>query len=103
MSLRAKQSRFAYMVAQLIVHAYGLGYEVTLGHAMRCQDCPVGLANSNHKIKLAIDLNLFKDGEYLTRTDDYRPLGEFWKAIGGTWGGDFDDGNHFSLSHNGVA
>jgi hypothetical protein len=102
MSIRKKQSIFAHRVALLILHADALGYEVTLGHAMRCQDCPVGIPNSNHKIRLAIDLNLFRDGEYLTKTEDYAPLGEYWKSIGGSWGGDFDDGNHFSFAHSGV-
>jgi len=46
--------------------------------------------------RLAIDLNLFKDGEYLTDTEDHRFLGEFWESLGGTWGGRWDDGNHYS-------
>ena len=29
-------------------------------------------------------------------------LGEYWESIGGSWGGRFNDGNHYSLEHNGV-
>jgi len=61
-----------------------------------------GIRNSLHEKRLAIDLMLFKDGVYLTRTEDYEPLGLFWESIGGTWGGRFNDGNHFSLTHEGI-
>jgi len=105
-SLREKQSRFAYLASLLILYAYARGYEVTLGHAWRCEACPVGRANSNHKLKLAIDLNLFRDGSYLNATEDHRELGEFWKSLAPDcrWGGDFSqpDGNHYSLEHYGV-
>jgi len=103
-TLREKQSRFALMVAQLILFAYSEGYEITLGHAERCEVCPVGLANSNHKVRLAIDLHLFRDGSYLRSTEDHRVLGEFWEDLArdARWGGRFGDGNHYSLEHHGV-
>jgi hypothetical protein len=98
MSLRKKQSIFVLMVAALIIWAYIKGYEFTFGDAW---------ARSGHKKlslhydRLAIDLNLFKDDEYLIRTEDHLQLGEFWEMIGGSWGGRYDDGNHYSLEHNG--
>lgn len=101
MSLGNKQRKFSLMIAQLIVWAYEQGYEVTLGHALRCPDCPVGRKTSLHKSKLAVDLNLFKDGVYLTTTEDHRPLGEKWESMGGSWGGRFNDGNHYSIEHQG--
>jgi hypothetical protein len=59
---------------------------------------------SLHRIRLAVDLNLFKDGKYLKDTDDHQELGEYWESIGGFWGGRFRnaDGNHYSLEHNGM-
>ena len=97
------------MVARLIDHAYEHGYELTFGDAYR--DPRVhghigfkegyGRRDSLHKERLAIDLNLFRDGKYLTQTEDHRPLGEFWEAIGGSWGGRFHDANHYSLEHKG--
>jgi hypothetical protein len=54
-----------------------------------------------HKSRLAVDLNVFRDGKYLTTGEQYADLGEFWESIGGAWGGRFNDGNHFSFEHNG--
>jgi hypothetical protein len=106
--LRTKQSLFAVMVAQLIYKAQGMGYEVTLGEAWRdpewagiLADRKKGLRNSLHCDRLAIDLNLFRHGEYLTAAEDYEPLGTWWKAIGGSYGGDFGDHDHFSLAWGG--
>jgi len=61
-----------------------------------------GIRGSLHESKLAIDLNLFRDGKYLAQTHDHEPLGLYWESIGGAWGGRFNDGNHYSLEHNGV-
>jgi len=84
------------MVGLLIQWATINGFELTLGDAW----AKTGHSeNSLHYKRLAIDLNLFKDGKYLTETKDHEPLGSFWKSIGGSWGGDFKnkDGNHYSL------
>lgn len=96
-TLRQKQSRFVRMVVYLIHFAHSKGYELTFGDAYRDPRCNYGSEVSFHKKRLAIDLNLFKDGKYLTRTMDHRELGEYWESIGGTWGGRFEDGNHYSL------
>lgn len=103
-TLRQKQSRFARMVARLITKAEDMGYEVTLGEAWRSPEEAArrGFPRSLHVQRLAIDINLFRGGKYLTRTEDHRPLGEWWESIGGTWGGRFNDGNHYSLEHRGV-
>ncbi len=99
MTLLEYQIKFAKMVKVLLGVADALGYDYTFGHALRCCDCKVGNDKSLHKDKLAIDLNLFYRGAYLTETDSYRTLGEFWESIGGSWGGRFNDGNHFSLMY----
>lgn len=109
MTLGQKQRKLTLMIAQLIVFAYDNGYELTFGDAYRDarvhgnvgQKKSYSAANSLHKERLAVDFNLFRDGVYLTSTEDHRPLGEFWESIGGTWGGRFNDGNHYSLEHGG--
>ena len=49
--------------------------------------------------------NLFKDGKFLTSSEDHRTLGEFWKTLHPDccWGGDFSrpDGNHYSMEWQG--
>ena len=102
MTLGQTQRRFTLMVATLIAHAYEEGYELTFGDAYRDPRVTYGHDKSLHRKRLAIDLNLFKDGEYLTTTEAHRPLGEFWESIGGTWGGRFSDGNHYSTEWEGM-
>lgn len=109
MTLGQKQRKFTRMVADLIKFAYDNGYELTFGDAYRDPrvhgnvgtKTSYSSANSLHKERLAVDFNLFKDGVYLSQSDDHRPLGEYWESIGGSWGGRFNDGNHYSLEHGG--
>lgn len=99
MSLGNEQRKFSLMIGRLIVWAYAQGYEITFGDAW----AKTGhIDGSFHYKRLAFDLNLFKDGVYLKTTEDHRFLGEKWKSMGGSWGGDFKkpDGNHYSLGEN---
>lgn len=110
MTLGQTQRKFTLMIAQLINHAYERGYELTFGDAFRDPSvhgaqgfkASYSAGKSAHKWRLAVDFNLFKDGDFLTRTEDHKELGEFWESIGGTWGGRFNDGNHYSLEFQGV-
>jgi hypothetical protein len=96
-TLREKQSRFVMMTACLIKWAYDNGYQLTFGDAYARDGHK---KDSLHYDRLAIDLNLFKNGNFLFKTEDHLPLGEYWESIGGSWGGRFDDGNHYSLEYN---
>ena len=106
MSLGQDQRDFTKAIATLITWAYEHGYEITFGDAYRDprlhgefgEKVSYGNAKSFHKKRLAIDLNLFRDGKYLTKTSDHQVLGQMWEAMGGTWGGRFakKDGNHYS-------
>jgi hypothetical protein len=111
MTLRQKQSLFVQLVALLIQHAYDNGYELTFGECYRPPETAAimakqgkGISNSLHTQKLAIDLNLFKDGVFLSSSASHKPLGDYWKTLNPLcrWGGDFNDGNHYSIEHNGV-
>ncbi len=91
-----RQALFTRMVAALINYATELGYDLTFGDAY----AKTGhRKDSFHYERLAVDFNLFIDGVYQETTESHKPLGEYWKSIGGTWGGDFKnpDGNHYSL------
>ena len=112
------QRAFAREVPRLIDKAHELGYAVTLGDAFRDPRVfgEVGEAEgyghprSGHKRRLAIDLNLYRfdpttgKWDYLTETEDHRPLGEWWEmqAPENRWGGRFNDGNHYSKEFDGI-
>jgi hypothetical protein len=108
--LAQEQKKFTLMVAKLIEHAYAQGFELTFGEAYRTPEQAalnashgVGITHSLHCNRLAVDFNLFVNGEYQADSVAYQTLGEFWESIGGNWGGRFSkpDGNHFSLSFGG--
>ena len=114
MTLRQLQSEFAALVPRLIDKAIEMGFEVTLGDAFRDErvfghvgvKLGYGHPRSAHKKRLAIDLNLFKDGMYLGTTEAHRALGEWWERQHplARWGGRFSipDGNHYSMEHQGI-
>ena len=107
MSLLEQQLKFTLMVAKLINFAYENGFELTLGDAAR-MDNKGHKRGSFHYKRLAIDLNLFKNGKYLDKTEDHQMLGEWWEQKGITedlpltWGGRFknSDGNHYQLGND---
>lgn len=113
MTLRQKQSLFASLTARLIDQAIALGFEVTFGEtyrspeeAKRLAKLGKGIVNSLHCQRLAIDLNLFRDGVYLSSSASHEPLGVWWEAQSTedyecAWGGRFGDGNHYSIAHGG--
>lgn len=110
MSLVPFQQKFVRMQADLIVWAYANGYALTFGDAWRstsplkCPGCGEAhtyqdllvangfskVPHSEHNDRLAVDYNVWKDGELLPSGDErYRPLGEYWESLGGRWGGRF--------------
>jgi hypothetical protein len=96
-------------IAQLIIWLSDNGYEATFGEAHRPEWVAKeyakqgkGSANSLHIQRLALDIMLFKDGNYLTSSEEYKRVGAAWKVIhpDNRWGGDITsrpDGNHFSM------
>ena len=113
MTLREARCKFSSALASLILQAEALGYEIALDEGMErltAKD-PTSdhMPGSLHHSGLAQDVLLYLNGEYLTRTEDYTALGEFWEGLGKTlnlplaWGGRFThkDGNHFSLTWGG--
>lgn len=114
MKLSSKQQLFTKYIGALIHFATIKGYGLTFGDAFR--DARVhgqlgekksySASKSNHKVRLAVDFNLFVDGEYITDGEHpaYQELGAYWKSLNEwcEWGGDFNDANHFSFEHNGV-
>jgi len=100
--LLMRQQEFAAMLPTLLQFIIDNGYQYTLGDAYRDKRCPYGNRRSLHNERLAIDLNLFTDGRFLQSSEDHKIIGEYWESLGGSWGGRFNDGNHYSLSFNGM-
>jgi hypothetical protein len=112
MSLGEKQELFAVYLPKLINRAHKLGFAVRLKELYRPKEMAkiyhergTGILNSLHCDGLAVDLVLFKDGRPQWKTETYRELGDYWKTLDilCAWGGDFDDGGHFSIRHGGRA
>lgn len=110
MTLGEQQRLFARLVGTLLGYIYQEGFECTLDWCYRppevaayYADLGIGIRSSLHTIKLAIDLNLFKDGVWLRSTEDHRPIGEWWETQHPLcrWGGRFGDGNHYSFTRDG--
>ena len=113
MTLGEKQRVFTLLIAKLVAFAYSEGFELTFGDAYRDPRVhgAVGVkktyssANSVHKDRLAVDFNLFKNGKFLTSSEDHKALGTYWKTLHEDcrWGGDFSkpDGNHYSMAWQG--
>lgn len=108
MSLRDEQVFFVNNIMQLISHAQELEFEVTFGEAYRTPEQQeiyfrtgkTKTMDSYHLKRLAIDLNFFKDGKYLTAKEDLQELGDYWEGLSesNSWGGNwksFVDTPHF--------
>ena len=93
MKLGQKQELFMRLLPRLIDKAHELGFEIRGGDLFRdsrshgdygedkiCGDKKVyGHKRSCHKLKLAIDLNLIKDGVLVSSSEGHRELGEWWE------------------------
>lgn len=99
-TLGQKQRFFSRALADLLYYIYSEGYEVTFGDVWAHDG---HRPHSNHYQRLAADLNLFKDGVWLTSTKDHAAFGAYWKKLHPLcrWGGDWGDGNHYSIEHEG--
>ena len=91
------QALFAQKIARLILYIESEGYHVTFGDASAYKADGRHTSFSKHYERLAIDLNLFDaEWNWMQETSDHTKFGEYWESLGGTWGGRFRDGNHYS-------
>ena len=74
------------------------GMVATWGDAYRDKRCPYGSERSRHHDRLAIDINLIKDGQLIHDDTGHKDLGQFWLGLDKdcSWGGSFNDFNHYS-------
>lgn len=121
MSLSDKQWIFLQNIAKLIEYAKDNGYKLTGGELYRTEDqqwlyyngyeinngkLEKGIRksetmNSKHLSRLAIDLNIFKDGVLTYDYNDIEPLGLYWRSLheDNDWGGfwKWKDVPHFQM------
>ena len=100
MKLWEQRVRFSRAVTtELFPAMYKAGFLPALDYTKRCPECKVGKLGSKsfHALGLAVDINLYdKEGNYLSSGAEHMEFGEFWKSVGGSWGGDWNDANHYS-------
>ena len=113
MSLSSTQQEFTVAIAQLINFAHVQGIGLTFGDAFRDPRVhgdfgtkkSYSASKSTHKKRLAVDFNVFVDGEYIAdgNHEAYVTIGEEWERIHplARWGGRFQDSNHFSFEYMG--
>jgi hypothetical protein len=109
MSLSDQQWLFLQDIALLILYAGKKGYKLTGGQLHRPDELQeyyysVGKSQTlvnRHGQRLAIDFNIFYNGEYLNKSSDRlkcKRLGDFWEDLnplnrwGGSWRGKIESG-----------
>lgn len=129
LSLGQSQELFAVCIAKLILWLDSKGYKIRLvdvcpsstrkgyilklnakgqferiGDIVKFEDA-VHMNPGCHYFFTAGDLNLFKYNVWLNKGDEpiWQEAGAYWKSLhpNCTWGGDFKDANHFSITYNG--
>ncbi len=108
MKLSDKQQLFTHAIGMLLCYAHQQGYGLTFGDSYRDPRLhgkygtkkSYSSASSNHKLRLAVDLNLFVKDEYIQ--DSSHPvwieLHDFFENLGGASMISYD-ANHFSFIH----
>jgi peptidoglycan L-alanyl-D-glutamate endopeptidase CwlK len=99
MSMVPIQAEFLLDVCKLIQHATEQGWVVTGGELHRSLEqqqihVKAGRSktmNSQHMLRLAIDLMFFRDGQLTWDRAALAPIGEYWESLNpkNRWGGNF--------------
>jgi len=109
MKLSEQQFIFSRNFYKLFGAIFAMGYEVTFGECYRTTEQALwnsqhglGIKKSLHCDRMAIDLNIWKDGVLSNDPEDYSKAGKYWKALNplNRWGGDFstlNDYYHFEM------
>jgi hypothetical protein len=107
---------FCMNAAKLILYINEQGYACRFGEAWRTPEQAkwnaergIGIVNSLHCDRLAVDLLLSKDGVWLKGRESYIPFGQYWESLHplNRWGGDWNnndvedksdtDANHYEM------
>jgi hypothetical protein len=95
MALGQKQEEFTVMIAKLILWGDSQGYKMRLGEGFN--QAGIGhKKNSNHYIKLAQDIFIYKFGEYEQDMEAHKRMHDAWDTMGGAPRIE-KDMNHYSV------
>jgi hypothetical protein len=99
MSLREEQESFAKDTLKLFQEIFSQGFTFTYGEVARTLEqqklyLKLGRSKtlkSNHLVRCAIDLNIFKSGILVQDKSRLQKLGDFWESLDpkNRWGGNF--------------
>ncbi|WP_428743231.1 M15 family metallopeptidase [Tenacibaculum sp.] len=100
MKLSEYQQIFTSNISCLIQFAERSGYRLTFGEAFRTNEQQLlyvqtgksKTMNSNHLRRLAVDFNVFKNGNLTYKWEDIKPIGDYWESLheNNRWGGDWN-------------
>ena len=99
MTLGEHQEKFMRDVSKLLNHLLQNGYQIRGGELQRTQEQQQIYVNqgksktnkSNHLLKCAIDLHIFKNGSWLQSKQELQSIGDYWESLDNQnrWGGNF--------------
>ena len=108
MTLGQHQEAFMRDFSKLLIFIHQNGFEVRGGELLRTPEMQEiylrtgksKTSKSNHLVKCAVDLFIFKDGTWLQNREDLKMFGDYWCSLDpmNQWGGfyqTFYDGPHF--------
>ena len=95
--LGAKQEDFTLMLAKLIVWSYEQNYRIRMGDVFAKTGHK---ENSNHYLKLAADLNVYKPGATEQDMEAHKRMHNTWDQMGGA-PRIAEDMNHYSVKWEG--
>ncbi len=99
MTLGQRQEEFSLMLGKLIVWAYEQGYRIRMGEVFNAAGTGHKV-HSNHYIKLAADLLVYKPGATEQDMEAHRRMHDAWDALGGA-PRIAKDLNHYALEWKG--
>ncbi len=91
--------KFFQEISELISHfkVAGVDFMATCFYRTQCEQAVLfaqgksKTLQSKHTEWLAIDFVLVRYGQLIWKEDpEYKKMGEFWKSMGHTWGGDWE-------------
>lgn len=112
-TLGERQRLHVRLTAKLIEFIYAAGYECTWGETYRVPAqaaanaaTGAGIVNSLHIQRLAVDLQLFKAGQYLNGAAEYKQFADYWLTLDPLCAAGYYfhsvDADHFSITYHGV-